>query len=140
MLTIADFFHLSYWFTPNPGTLGIQFTLFFATLFAVCILAKILLRYMGRQYTVHLPKFRRELFFRGERLALTMGIVGYLWLFFAYEMIPFFSSRFWMVIWMLALFLWVYSIFHYALYEIPQHFAKEREREYKKKYFGKRQR
>ena len=135
---ISDLTSLRYWFTPNPGALSDQTALFFVGIFGFFLLIKILLRMMGRQYLVSLSKYHKQAVFRVEHFFLTMGLLGFLWLFFAYEMIPFFSGRYWFAAWGMGALLWAYVIFYHIRFEIPAHLQKDKEREYARKYLPRK--
>ncbi|GEM_PF-305709 len=134
MTGLADLMSVRYWLTPNPGVLSDQTALFFAILFGFFVLFKILLRTMGRQYIVSLSKHHKQLVFRLEKLLLTMGVLGFLWLFFAYEIIPFFSGRYWFIAWALGVVIWAYYIYYYISVEIPALVTIDKERESARKY------
>lgn len=134
---MIDFVKLSdplYWFSFGPGDLSEPYLYFFLIFFGLFVLAKILLRYMGRQYIKDLHKAKKEIFYRAERLFLTLGLLGLLWTAFRYEYISFFSARFWLLIWAAWFIIWVYLIIHYARYSVPQILEREKNREQQQKY------
>ncbi|MBI4599952.1 hypothetical protein HY732_03440 [Candidatus Uhrbacteria bacterium] len=138
MTGLSDLMNIRYWLTPNPGQLSDQTALLFAVIFGLFIVFKILLRSMGRQYIVSLSRYHKEFVYRLERMSLTMGVLGFVWLFFAYEIIPFFSGRYWFVVWVLGVIVWAYYIFYYIRFEVPQRVGRDREREYARKYLPRK--
>jgi hypothetical protein len=134
MTGLSDLMSIRFWMTPNPGAMSDQTVAIFSIVFGACILLKILFRYMGRQYAVSLSRYHQTCMFRFEKLFLTMGLLGFLWLFFAYEMIPFFSGRYWFAIWILGVVIWAYYIFYYIRYEIPAFIERDKERAAARKY------
>ena len=137
MTGISDLMNVRYWLTPNPGVVSDQTALFFVVLFGFFILLKVLFRYMGRQYIDSLTRHHKRFMYRLEKMFLTMGILGLFWLFFAYETIPFFSGRFWFILWGVGAAVWAYYIFYYVRFEIPQLLYKYKELEYARKYMPK---
>lgn len=135
---LSDLMSVRYWMTPNPGVISDQTALFFAVFFGTFILLKILLLTMGRQYIVSLSKYHKALVYRLENLLVTMGILGLLWLFFVYELIPFFSGRFWFIIWALVVAIWAYYIFYSASVEVPVLVRRDKERESARKYLPRK--
>jgi len=131
---LSDLSSPSYWFTPNPGSISDQTAILFVVLFGFFVVMKILLRFMGRQYVVSLTRYHKAFLYRLENMFLTMGIVGLLWLFLVYEMIPFFSGRFWFIGWCLGVAIWAYYIVYYVRYELPALLSRDKERERARKY------
>jgi hypothetical protein len=58
---------------------------------------------------------------------------GMLLLFFNYEQVPFFSSRFWYAIWAISMFIWIINIFKHFK-KIPERKRKMEEHKKYKKY------
>ena len=114
----SDLLDVRYWFTVSPGEMSNAMVIAFAIFFLLFILAKILLRLMGRQYITDLSKYHHNTLYRIENSCLTMGLLGLLWVFLAYEMIPFFSGRFWFLFWFVGALLWAYTIFYLSLIHI----------------------
>lgn len=96
---------LNYWFNLRPENLiplaqnlFVTFIIFLAVLALVIALIKrkggIYRGFLNRLYT----------------LALTNALVGLLLLFFNYELVPFFSARFWLGIWIIIMIVWLVAI------------------------------
>ena len=136
-LKLAD---ITYWLNPGPGELSEGYIYFFTALFGLFVLFKVLLRYMGRQYVHGLHKAQQRILQRVETLCLTLGLVGLFWVFLRYELVPFFSARFWLMIWFLSFVMWAYLIFHYARYQVHDIVRLDRERASRQKYFVKKTR
>ncbi|MEK7122969.1 MAG: hypothetical protein AAB855_03875 [Patescibacteria group bacterium] len=124
-----------YWFRPGPGDLSEPFLIFFAIFFGFFVVLKILLRVMGRQYIVGMHKAQKQVLYKIEYMLLTMGLLGLLWTLFRYELVPYFSARYWVIIWMVGLVIWGYLIFYYAQYQVPQIVKRDETRKAQKKYF-----
>ena len=54
------------------------------------------------------------------RLGITMGIIGVFMIFLFYQEIYIFSARFWFLIWLVVVAVWVRSIVHLAKVKIPR--------------------
>ena len=96
---------LSYWFNLRPETLShVGQTMFIAlltTFFAAVIVIFITKKKMG---------IYRGFFKRISDFCVGNLIIGGLLIFFNYEIIPFFSARFWLAIWGLVMVIWMYFI------------------------------
>lgn len=135
MIDFLKLVDISYWLNPGPGELSGGYLFFFLTLFGALVLFKILFRYMGRQYVHGLHKAQQRVLHRIETLCLTLGASGLIWVFLRYELVPFFSARFWLVVWLLTLVIWGYSIFHYARYQVKGIVGADKDRAQRRKYF-----
>lgn len=63
---------------------------------------------------------------------LTNTIIGLLLTFFNYEMVPFLSARFWFLLWVISMLVWLYFIYRVAA-KIPAKRAQmEKEKEFRK--------
>ena len=121
----------NFWFNLRPGHLLpvyhyilIGFVVLLFILSAVFYVKK---QNRKRKKNVNLPFWRQLYYF-----SLTNGIIGIMFIFFNYELIPFFSSRFWYPLWVIVMAVWLYFIFK-LLKTIPEKIKqKEKEAEYSK--------
>lgn len=103
MYSISNLIKYSYWFSnvPEmraPALWGQAF--FYAILVAGSF---------GIEYWIIVKKsdrFLARVLRKFKNLALTMGIIGFVFLFFRYEYIPVFSRRFMYIIWILMFGIW----------------------------------
>ncbi len=137
-MNIRQLFELSFWLTPNPGPITVQITIFFLILFGAGIVGKIGLKIFGKKRKATLTKPEKKLLSKIESLCLTMGSLGLVWLFFAYENISFLSGRYLFVIWCVSLGIWAYLIWHYYETEMLPALALLKEREQIEKYLPKK--
>lgn len=140
MIDSAKLSDVAYWLNPGPGDLSEPYLYFFVTVFGFCVVLKLLLRFMGRQYIDGWHKARQRVVYRIEALFLTMGILGLLWTFFRFELVPHFSARYWLAVWLLGFIIWGYVIYHYARFDLPLIEGHDRARDHRKKYFSKKKR
>ncbi|MBI4253014.1 hypothetical protein HY623_02415 [Candidatus Uhrbacteria bacterium] len=138
MVDFLKLVDISYWLNPGPGELSDAYLYFFIVFFGAFIIFKILFRYMGRQYVHGLHKAQQKVLHRVETLCLTLGVLGLVWVFLRYELVPFFSARFWLAAWFLVLVIWAYGIFHYARYRVQDIVHADRERDHRQKYFTRK--
>lgn len=101
------FLTTKYWFGLNPGSLipwaqkGLLF--FSIILFGFAIFAK----YFEANNISKIPKVvLRRLF----SFFITNGIIGLVLLFFTYEHVTFLSSRFWFILWIVGMMLYLYNL------------------------------
>lgn len=128
-----QFFELSYWFTANPGVLSDATTIAAAVFFGLFIVARVALAFSPRYSPAALDKPGTLLMGKITTYLVTMGILGYLLLFFAYQMVPFLSMRFFFLVWALGAVLWAYQIWYFAATEV----VRMREEIQKKEQMGK---
>jgi hypothetical protein len=98
-------FSLSYWFNLRPQTLSSVGQTLFISLLTIFVLGIVIIflarKKMGRY---------RGFFKRISNFCVGNLIIGAFLLFFNYEIIPFFSARFWLAIWGLIMLIWFYFI------------------------------
>ena len=63
---------------------------------------------------------RTKGFNRLFHLYLTMGIIGFVYLFFSWQGVVLLSARFWLVGWLLALIIWKFFVVKYLYIEVPK--------------------
>lgn len=134
MIDITKLSSIPYWLNPGPGDLSVPYLYFFLIFFGFILALKILLRLIGRQYIVGFHRSQQRIVYRVETLLLTMGLLGLLWSFFRFELVPYFSARYWLIVWLLGFVIWAYLIYHYARFEVPQILERDRERAQKIRY------
>lgn len=104
MYNISNFFKYSYWFAnvPEMGKPALWGqSIFYAFLIA---------GYFGIEYWILTKKpdrFLARVWRKVKILMLTMGIIGFVFLFFRYEYIPLFSRRFMYLVWIFTVGVWV---------------------------------
>jgi hypothetical protein len=109
---------ITFWFNLRPGSLSGPFRNLLVLLIVVLLLAAIVLFIKKRQ-----KSFYRHLYGNLYDFSLINALIGFLMLFFNYELIPFFSARFWYIIWLGIGVWWLF----YVLQEIK--LIKQRKKE-----------
>lgn len=137
MIDLSKLSDIWYWLRPGPGDLSQLFLTFFIVFFGSLVFLKIILRFMGRQYIGGLHKAQQRILYKVENLLLVMGLLGLLWTFFRFELVPYFSARYWLGVWIIGFIVWAYLIFYYARYQMPALVRRDEVRKAQKKYFSK---
>lgn len=96
----------NFWFTLRPENLTpfIQ-NCFIGLIIALALLA-IIMVLAKRKGGIYRGFFKRLYTFY-----LSNAIIGLIFLFFNYEMVPFFSARFWLALWAIIMVAWLFFIF-----------------------------
>ncbi len=131
MLTLNKILSWNFWFNLRPGHLlpEYQYGLmaFTALLFILTIISHIKKQNRKKKSNTNLPFWRRLYYF-----GMTNAFLGVMFIFFDYEMIPFFSSRFWYPVWAVVMAVWLYFTL-ILLKTVPARIKeKEQENNYKK--------
>lgn len=118
--------------------MSLGFMLFFLILFVVVFLATFAVVMIKRNKKDLLSKPQRKLFAKIQSMCSTMGLLGLLWLFFAYEQVPLLSSRFWVPVLGIIAGLWIYSILRYSNLEMKPQLQQIAEKERIEKWLPKK--
>jgi len=118
MIDLSPLFQLDFWFRLDPVGLNTVFETAFFFLFAIfIILASVSLiiarQKKGDRFAVKAYKLLGQMF-------MTMGILGMLWFFFTFEEIYFLGARFWFLLWLVALIVWLIGIYRYIKIIVPE--------------------
>ena len=118
---------LTYWFNLRPEPLlPYAYKTLVAGLIILAVLA-IITAFLKTRNSLY-----RGLFKRLYSFFLANTLLGLLVLFFNYELVPFFSARFWIGLWILTMIIWLFLILK-GLRAIPANKKQiEKERELKK--------
>ncbi|RMD50460.1 hypothetical protein D6827_03980 [Candidatus Parcubacteria bacterium] len=118
MIDLTPLLQMDFWFRLDPVALSPFFEKAFFLLFAILIIVSSAVRIAAKQkkddrYTARMYKMT------GQMLAVTGGL-GMLWFFFTYEEIYFFGARFWFLVWLIMLLVWIFGLYRYAKITIPE--------------------
>jgi hypothetical protein len=123
-----NIFSISYWLNMRPNVIEASVQKYFIAFVILLLMLTILFSVLKAKNKSLYNKIWRKL----NTFFLTNFIIGLLFLFFAYEMIPFLSSRFWLILWFLCDTVWLFFIIK-VLMDIPKiREAIAKEREFKK--------
>lgn len=130
---LNQIFTPSYWFTFNSalvdGLIGNSVFGFFVVLFVLGIVTRL----VSSQRT--LDVYTQKVVTKSVTLLITMGLLGVALYFFSFERIRFFGARFWYLLWLMVLVVWVYKIVHHVREVIPAVRKRAIEQKEKQKYF-----
>ena len=106
---------LKFWFNFKPGPLLPNFHAilvgFIILLIAYIILVRILFKNKKGLHT--------EIINRTTTFAWVNAFLGFVFVFFNYELVPFLSSRFWYLVWGVSMSIWILNIFKH-IRKIPE--------------------
>lgn len=98
-------FSLSYWFNLRPESLSRVGQTFFIGLLSLFLLI-IIVVFISRKRAGRYRGFLKRI----SNFSFGNLIIGGFLLFFNYEIIPFFSARFWLAVWGIIMLIWLYFI------------------------------
>jgi len=126
---MSNLLSYKFWFNLRPGSFaGLYQNVLIIFVLSLIVLAVIFAFIKSRNKKNLYRRFWNSLYF----FSLTNAIVGGIILFFAYEMVPFLSARFWFLLCGVEMLVWLFFIAK-ELYLIPKKKNKlKQENEYKK--------
>lgn len=124
---MKNLFSFKFWLNSRPGMLTAAFTNFFWVFLAVLFILFFVFLFLQRKKNIY-----RNLYRKLSNFCLGNFIIGLVLLFFIYEAIPFLSARFWLVLWVISMAVWLFFVLK-RVKEIPKRKEDlERQKEYKK--------
>jgi hypothetical protein len=132
---IKAILHPTYWIThqhPVPEAWQLGLSIFFGTLLAIGLVAGIL------GFLKKFAKPIRNIFTRVSIWGWTMGLLGFMFLFFSVERVAFVSARMFYLIWIGIAIWWIYYIIKYSINDAPRLVAERKEYLDKQKYLPKK--
>jgi len=131
MFDLIKFIQPAYLFDFRPYT-SLQTIKTMMIFFGLITVSGIIVKIFQR--SGKLEKFQQKLLEKKASLLITMGLLGILLTWTRYERVQILSARFWLIIWLIVLIIWLCSIIKYRLKVVP--IAKKRSEENKlvKKY------
>lgn len=121
------FFNLSHLFSLQPKAMKPRALIILAVVFGVFVVAGLLCKISAKKIDALKAKGFNRLF----HLLFTMGLLGGLYLFFAWQGAALLSARFWLIIWLLVTLVWIFFIIKYLVLEVP---AKRREIDQRRRF------
>lgn len=133
-MSFSNLFHLSYWFSQPKTARGTALFLWVA-LFGVFFLAGLVLfiiRAKGKD------NVKKEIFRRFGNFGLTIGLLGFVLLFFRQERAAFIAWRFWVLIFLIIAVWWLVKLVVYLIKRVPKIQEEKLRREIAEKYLPER--
>lgn len=132
MFNLQPLITASFWFARDPAPLlTINARLLFGV-FALLFVLGVVVRVVARRRKE--DRLVTETFRRIGQLGVTMGLLGLLLFFFAYQEIPFLGMRVWFLLWGIGLLVWVGMVVRYATKIVPAERRRLSERTERNKY------
>jgi phosphatidylglycerophosphate synthase len=116
-MDLSQIISLSFWFNLHSSGLSSIYERLFFILFAVFIICGSVCRIMARNKKG--DRFAIMSYKMTAKMFMTLGILGILWFFCAYEQVYFFGARFWFLVFVLAVIIWVVRIVWFVKVKIP---------------------
>lgn len=115
-MQLTNLVRLDYWFSQPFAAQGKSLWLLIGG-FLVLVLAGLVCKIVSLYKE---EKFKKVILKRSSHLAMTMGFLGLVWMFFRQERVVFLGWRFWLLAWAALAVWWVYSIVKYITYRVPE--------------------
>ncbi|MFA5358275.1 MAG: hypothetical protein WC310_00445 [Patescibacteria group bacterium] len=136
MIDWSGLLTFNFWFARQPGALAGPITKFLLVVFGLCLVTAVILYFVSRSKRGNKAVFR--IFRKIKSLLTTMGIFGFIILFLFWQQVPYLSSRFWLIVWVLVACIWAGFVGQFGFFEAPKIVAAEKEKEAKLKYLPPR--
>ncbi len=118
---------LGFWFNTRPGALIPSMQKGFIAFLGLLVVVFVVFLILQKKKTIY-----RNLFRKLGSFSISNAILGAIILFFIYESVPFLSARFWILLWVIGMIVWLYFILK-RIKEIPKRKEElEKEKEFKK--------
>lgn len=125
---MGNLLSLKFWFNLRPGAL----LPIYQKTFVISVLALVVFFLFCRLLTSRKKGLYTSFWRRLESFSLANAFIGLVLLFFNYELVPFLSARFWLLLWAALMLSWLVFIVK-SLLAIPERKKKlEEEKEYRK--------
>lgn len=125
---MTNFLTWSFWFTLRPESLVSSSQKLFIGLLIIFALAAFFIALIKRKSGIY-----RGFFKSLYNFFLSNAVIGFLLFFLNYEMVPFFSARFWLAIWFIVMITWLFFILK-KLKNIPRRKKQDEQNKELKKY------
>lgn len=127
------FIDWKFWLDFGPEALSVQSTLVLLVLFLGLIIGALGYFFTCRKSWGTMVKPQKESVRMIRTWLITAGVLGLVWLFFAYEGIRILSSKFWLIVAVLLFGVWAYNISRFTFVEVPKRLAQiEKSRQFSK--------
>ena len=135
-MQIQNIFKGSYWFYQPFIAVG-AVRWFWIISFLVMILAGLIAKIV-RVSSSKLSGGTKEVLRRSGNFLITMGCLGWLWMFFRQQQVAFLAWRFWLLIWVVLFVWWAMKIIFYATKRLPVISTQQAKRDLQAKYLPKK--
>lgn len=134
-MSLENIFYWSYWFSqPSELVGGLEVVGF---IIPVGLLISALLLRMVAYFRYKEDQLLKRIWWRISNSIFCFGFINLIWFVFRQQRIPYLAYRFWMLILIIIIIWWIYTIIKYALKRVPEIREERIKREQKEKYFPK---
>ncbi len=131
-LDFQKFFQLSRFFDLRPA-IYLETVFFLLAVFGFLAVGAIIIKLVELSGRVR-KKYQVELLKKYFFCLIIMGVLGIFWTWLRYEQVYILAARFWIVVWLIGLIIWLIFIWRYQFKIIPKIVRRERERKEFQKY------
>jgi hypothetical protein len=135
-IDLINFFSPGRLFNLKPAPLSSSFLIALSVIFGLLVLAAIVIKVL--QNKNKFDQLVTGLLNRYFRSFLTMGLLGVVYIWFRIERVMVLSGRFWLVIWLVGLIIWLIPIIKHQKDSIPQIRSDRTDRKNFEKYLPKK--
>ncbi|MDD5043906.1 MAG: hypothetical protein PHD51_04635 [Patescibacteria group bacterium] len=135
-MNLSNLLNYEIWFNTHPGPLLKSSLIALVVIFLVFMAGSVIIkkfsdfRWAGR--------IKKIIWRKISNMLGWLGILGLVYLFFAYEGVPVLGMRLWFLLWLIGLIVWLIFIIRYAVVKIPLKEKEQAEREHFEKYLPKK--
>jgi len=99
----------------------------------IAFLIKFLIFWKPIKQFKKIDKYSKTLFLKFYQIFITFGLINLLLLFFRKAQVPYFQTRFLMIVWWIFVFVWICNVLQYHLTKVPaKRIEDAKRREYEK--------
>ncbi len=129
-------FSFNFWFSSQPGVMTNILAKFLLIIFVICLIIAVIFYLVARAKKDDRVSFK--LIKKLQNLFTTLGIVGFIILFFFWQQIPYLSSRYWLIIWLIVALIWAGFIGRFGFFEAPKRRAEISQKQKFEQYLPKK--
>lgn len=119
---------LPFWFNLRPGSMPANYRNVLIGIVIFLIISAVIFFILKKR-----KGFYKKVLINIYDFSISNAFIALLLLFFNYELVPFFSARFWFLIWLITSIIWLFYILK-ALKKIPEKIKKSEVKDEIKKY------
>jgi len=139
MFLLSPLFTLGYWFNPRPEPMSSLITqALMGSIIVLFVLA--LIFYFLAKAKMDKDRVTARILKKLNGLSSFLVVVLLFMFFFFWQRIPYLSSRFWVLAWLITALIWLFFILRYAIVYAPERRAALLQEERYKKYLPKKKR
>lgn len=107
----------SFWLSAQPGIMTRPLAIGLLVIFSACLLVAVVMAIVMARRRQRGPALR--LWRKMQNLCSTFGIIGFVILFFFWQQVPYLSSRWWLLVWLVGVLIWLGFIGRFGFVDLP---------------------